>query len=83
MKSVKYNKNLRTTTPLGSLKLLPLLTGGRFSEAPLYSKCLKRNAKIVLFVDRGSLFEGGHYPRLDSKFNFRESFKIGGTIGIN
>ncbi len=41
----------------------PLLTGGRCSEVPLC--CGKRDVKIVVIVDRWSLFGGGRKLRFD------------------
>jgi hypothetical protein len=47
--------NLSGTTTLGTLKLCPLLIGKRCSEVSKYSKCRKRDAKIVVVADRWSL----------------------------
>ncbi len=55
----KMQSNLSTTTNLGTLKFWSLLTGNRCSEIPLYSKCGKWDARIVVVVDRWSLFGGG------------------------
>ena len=60
--------NLSTTTTLGTPKLWPLLTGGRCSEVPLNYKCGKRDVKIVVVVDRWSLFGGGRQLRFDCSF---------------
>jgi hypothetical protein len=50
---------MSTTNTFGTPKLKPLLTGGRCLEVPLYSKCEKRYLKIVVVVDRWSLFGAG------------------------
>jgi hypothetical protein len=47
--------NMSTTTTFGTPKLWPLLTGGRCSEVPLYSKYGKQAVNIVVVVDRWSL----------------------------
>jgi len=51
--------NLCTAATLGTQKLWPLLTGGRYSEVPLCYKQGKREHKIVVAVDKWLLFGGG------------------------
>ncbi len=59
--SLQYDiqSNLCTTSTLGTQKLWPLLTGGRSSEVPLCYKQDKWDHKIVVVVDKWSLFTGG------------------------
>ena len=51
--------NLCATTTLGTPNLWPLLTGGRCSEVALCYKNQKWDPKIVVAVDKWSLFGGG------------------------
>ena len=55
----EVQSNLCTTTTLGTPNLWPLLTGGRCSEVALCNKNRKWDTKIVVAVDKWSLFGGG------------------------
>jgi hypothetical protein len=56
---IKVQSNLSTTTTLETPKLWPLLTDGHSSEVSQYSKNRKRNAKIVVVVNKWSFSGGG------------------------
>ncbi len=80
---IHYNRNcynlvwnLCTTATLETQKLLLLLTGGHCSEVPLCYEQGKRGNKIVVAVDKWSLFGGGRLHRFDCTFKlFRCSLK--------
>jgi len=59
MSFIIVQSNLCTTATLGTQKLWSLLTGGRCSEVNLCYKQGKRGHKIVVVVDKWSLFGGG------------------------
>ncbi len=56
---IHVQSNLCTTTTLGNQNLWPLLTDGRCSEVTLFYKTYKWDSKMVVVIDRWSLFGGG------------------------